>query len=77
MCINVRGNYIKLRRLEGMLAVGVRGGARLVNESEAPRLLAFWVLALMSWVDDRTRSGLHLGLGPAEFVVPLRQPREV
>lgn len=51
MCTNVRVNYIKLRRLEGILAVEVREGARLVTESEVPSLLALWVLALMSWVD--------------------------
>lgn len=74
MCTNVRGNYINLRRLEGILAIEVRERARLVSESEVPHVWAFWMLAPMSWVDDTTGSGLHLGLGHTEFVVPLKQP---
>lgn len=58
----------------GILAIDVRKGARLVNESEVPSVRAFWMLALMSWVDDTIGSGLHLGLGHTECVVPLKQP---
>lgn len=32
MCTNVRGNYINLRRLGGILAIEVRERARLVSE---------------------------------------------
>lgn len=44
-----------------------------MSESEIPHVQAFWMLQLMSWVGDTTGSGLHLVLGHAELVVPLKQ----
>lgn len=46
---NVRGKYIKLRSLEGILTTKATEKGRLVNESEVPSLLVFWILALVSW----------------------------